>query len=334
VSASIKYQKEEVVTKVSIMQPVDEDLLVNIIEQASPSVVNINTVMLMHDAYMNVTPVQGVGSGIIIDPEGYILTNHHIAGNTQGMAVSMFDGTRLKGNLVGTDPMTDVAVIKVDPGKRRLPNAPIGDSDRVRVGQTAIAIGNPFGFMLRGPTVTVGVISALNRTIQVEAFVYENLIQTDAHINPGNSGGPLLNKDGEVVGMNSASIPFAQGIGFSIPIDKAMYVGKELIEHGKVVRPWLGIFGVGVTKELAEYYNLNSNEGVLVTRIYENSPAGLRGILPGDIVLGVDGKKMNDMSELANYIRKKKVGDEITLRIMRGDKEGEVAISLAETPSG
>jgi S1-C subfamily serine protease len=290
--------------------------------------------MLMHDAYMNVTPVQGVGSGIIIDSKGYILTNHHIAGNAQSMTVSMFDGTKLKGNLVGTDPMTDVAVIKVDPGNHKLPNARIGDSDKIRVGQTAIAIGNPFGFMLRGPTVTVGVISALNRTIQVEAVVYENLIQTDAHINPGNSGGPLLNKEGEVVGMNSASIPFAQGIGFSIPIDKAIHVSKELIEHGKVVRPWLGIFGVGVTKELAEYYNLQSNEGVLVTQVYKESPAGIQGIMPGDIVLSVDGKKMKDMSELADYIRKKKVDEKITLEILRGERRGEVTLTLAETPSG
>jgi S1-C subfamily serine protease len=142
----------------------------------------------------------------------------------------------------------------------------------------------------------------------------------------------LLNKEGEVVGMNSASIPFAQGIGFSIPIDKAIHIGKELIEHGKVVRAWLGIFGVGVTKELAEYYNLNSNEGVLVTRVYTNSPAGLQGIVPGDIVLNVDGKKMGDMSELADYIREKKVGEEITLVVLRGDMKGEVSIKLAETP--
>ncbi len=317
-----------------IIPSVDEDILVNIIEQASPSVVNINTVMLMHDAYMNVAPVQGVGSGILIDPKGYILTNHHIAGNAQSMTVSMLDGTKLKGDLVGTDPMTDVAVIKVDPGKHKLPIAQIGDSNQIRVGQTAIAIGNPFGFMLRGPTVTVGVISALNRTIQVESMVFENLIQTDAPINPGNSGGPLLNKDGEVVGMNSASIPYAQGIGFSIPIDTAMHVGKELIEHGKVVRPWLGIFGVGVTKEMAEYYNLSSNQGILVTRVYKNSPAGIQGIAPGDIVLTVDGKTMKEWSDFADYIRAKKVGEEINLVILRGEEKGEATIQLAETPTG
>ncbi len=178
------------------MLPVDEELLVDIIEKASPSVVNINTVMLMQDAYMNVTPQQGMGSGIVIDPDGYILTNNHIAENAQSLMVSMFDGTRFEGRLVGTDPMTDVAVIKVEAGKRKLPAARLGDSDRIRVGHVAVAIGNPFGFMLRGPTVTVGVISALNRTIQADRGVFENLIQTDAHINPGNSGGPLLNKAG------------------------------------------------------------------------------------------------------------------------------------------
>jgi serine protease Do len=312
---------------------VDEELLVDIIEKASPSVVNINTVMLMQDAYMNVTPQQGMGSGIIIDPKGYILTNNHIAENAQSMMVSMFDGTKLEGKLVGTDPMSDVAVIRVDTGRKKLPAVALGDSDKIKVGHIAVAIGNPFGFMLRGPTVTVGVISALNRTIQAERGVYENLIQTDAHINPGNSGGPLLNKNGEVIGMNSANIPFAQGIGFSIPINLAMRIAKELIEHGKVVRPWLGILGVGVTKDLAEYYNLSATEGVLVTRSFENSPAGQQRITAGDIILSVDGKKISDMSELAGYVRGKKVGDVITLAVRRGSIEGNVKVRLAETPT-
>ncbi len=316
-----------------IILPVDEELLVDIIERASPSVVNINTVMLMQDAYMNVTPQQGMGSGIIIDAKGYILTNNHIAENAQSMMVSMFDGTKLEGKLVGTDPMSDVAVIRVEAGKRKLPVATLGDSDKIKVGQVSVAIGNPFGFMLRGPTVTVGVISALNRTIQAERGVYENLIQTDAHIKPGNSGGPLLNKKGEVIGMNSANIPFAQGIGFSIPINLAMRIAKELIEHGKVVRPWLGILGVGVTKELAEYYNLSATEGVLVTRSFENSPAGQQRITAGDIILSVDGKKIADMSELAGYVRGKKVGDVITLAVRRGSIEGNVKVRLAETPT-
>ena len=311
----------------------DEELLVKIIEKVSPSVVNINTVMLMQDAYMNVTPQQGMGSGIIIDPKGYILTNNHIAENAQSMMVSMFDGTKLEGKLVGTDPMSDVAVISVDAGKKKLPAAKLGNSDAIRVGQISVAIGNPFGFMLRGPTVTVGVISALNRTIQAERGVYESLVQTDAHINPGNSGGPLLNIAGEVIGMNSANIPFAQGIGFSIPINNAMRVATELIEHGKVVRPWLGILGVGVTKELAEYYNLSATEGVLVTRSFENSPAGQQRITAGDIIVSVDGKKVADMSELAGYVRGMKVGDVITLAVKRGNIQGNVKVRLAETPT-
>jgi serine protease Do len=316
-----------------IILPVDEELLVNIIEKASPSVVNINTVMLMQDAYMNVTPQRGMGSGIIIDQKGYILTNNHIAENAQSMLVSLFDGTKLEGKLVGTDPMSDVAVIKVDVSNKKLPAATLGDSDKIRVGHIAVAIGNPFGFMLRGPTVTVGVVSALNRTIQAERGVYESLIQTDAHINPGNSGGPLLNKAGEVIGMNSANIPFAQGIGFSIPTNLAMRIAKELIEHGKVVRPWLGILGVGVNKELAEYYNLSASEGVLITRSFENSPAGRMRITAGDIILSVDGKKIADMSELAGYVRGKKVGDVITLAVKRGSIQGDVKVRLAETPT-
>ncbi len=200
---------------------------------------------------MNAAPVQGMGSGIMVDGSGYILTNNHIVENAEGMVVSMFDGTQLDGVLVGNDPMSDIAVVKVDAGKKKLPVAKLGDSDKIRVGQLAIAIGNPFGFMLRGPTVTVGVISALKRTIQAEKGVYENLFQTDAHINPGNSGGPLINSSGEVIGMNSANIPFAQGIGFSIPINGAMSIAKELIEHGKVIRPWLGILGIGLNKEIA-----------------------------------------------------------------------------------
>ena len=302
-------------------------------EKTSPIVVNINTVMLMQDAYMNVTPQQGMGSGIIIDPKGFIMTNNHIIENAQSIMVSTFDGTRLEGNLVGTDPTSDVAVVKVDVGKKKLPAAKLGDSSKIRVGQLSVAIGNPFGFMLRGPTVTVGVISALNRTIQAEKGVYENLIQTDAHINPGNSGGPLLNIAGEVIGMNSANIPFAQGIGFSIPINSAMYIAREIIEHGKVVRPWLGILGVGINKELADYYNLSASEGVLVTRSFENSPAGQQRITAGDIILSVDDRKINDMSELAGYIRSKNAGDVIRLEVKRGNIQGTVSVRLAETPA-
>jgi serine protease Do len=314
------------------MVPVDEEVLVSIIEKASPWVVNIS-VSMVQDAYMNAAPVQGMGSGIIIDGAGYILTNNHIVENADGMIVSMFDGTKLDGALVGNDPMSDIAVVKVDAGKKNLPVAKLGDSDRVKVGLLAVAIGNPFGFMLRGPTVTIGVISALNRTIQAEKGVYENLFQTDAHINPGNSGGPLLNSSGEVIGMNSANIPFAQGIGFSIPINAAMTIARELIEHGKVIRPWLGILGIGLNKDIASYYNLISDEGVLITRSFEKSPAWGQGITSGDIITKVDDLLVKDMGELAGYVRKKNIGDVITLSIKRGNLQGEVKVRLAEIPT-
>jgi len=312
------------------MIPVDEETLVKIIETASPWVVNINVSLMAQDAYMSAAPQQGMGSGIMIDARGYILTNNHIVENANAMLVSMSDGTQLDGKLVGADPMSDIAVVKVENGKKKLPVAKIGDSDKVKVGHTAIAIGNPFGFMLRGPTVTIGVISALNRTIQAEKGVYENLFQTDAHINPGNSGGPLLNAKGEVIGMNSANIPFAQGIGFSIPLNGAMVIAKELIEHGKVLRPWLGILGIGLNKDIAQYYNLSVDEGVLITRSFQNSPAWAQGITSGDIISSVDGKPVKDMGELAGYVRKKKIGDEITLAVRRGNLQGDVKVKLAE----
>ena len=315
------------------MIPVDEETLVKIIEKASPWVVNINVSLMAQDAYMSAAPQQGMGSGIMIDSRGYILTNNHIVENANAMLVSMFDGTQLDGKLVGADPMSDIAVVKVENGKKKLPVAKIGDSDKVKVGHIAIAIGNPFGFMLRGPTVTVGVISALNRTIQAEKGVYENLFQTDAHINPGNSGGPLLNGQGEVIGMNSANIPFAQGIGFSIPLNSAMIIAKELIEHGKVLRPWLGILGIGLNKDIAQYYNLSVDEGVLITRSFQNSPAWAQGITSGDIITSVDGKPVKDMGELAGYVRKKKIGDEITLAVRRGNLQGDVKVKLAEIPT-
>ncbi len=312
---------------------VDEETLVKIIEEASPWVVNINVSLMAQDAYMSAAPQQGMGSGIMIDSRGYILTNNHIVENANAMLVSMFDGTQLDGKLVGTDPMSDIAVVKVENGKKKLPVAKIGDSDKVKVGHVAIAIGNPFGFMLRGPTVTVGVISALNRTIQAEKGVYENLFQTDAHINPGNSGGPLLNGRGEVIGMNSANIPFAQGIGFSIPLNSAMIVAKELIEHGKVMRPWLGILGIGLNKDIAQYYNLSVDVGVLITRSFQNSPAWAQGITSGDIIMSVDDTPVKDMAELAGYVRKKKIGDEIKLAVRRGNLQGDVKVKLAEIPS-
>jgi S1-C subfamily serine protease len=259
------------------------------------------------------------------------MTNNHIVEGAEQIEVTLFDGRKFDGKVVGTDPTSDIAVVQVKNGS--LPPAKIGDASDIHVGQTAIAIGNPFGFLLRGPTVTVGVISALHRTIQAERGVFENLMQTDAHINPGNSGGPLVNSLGEVIGINSANIPFAQGIGFSIPMTVAKRIADELIKYGKVVRPWLGILGVGVNPQISRYYGLPVDKGILVTRVFPESPAARVGIAPGDMIISADKKELNDMDELSKEVKGKKVGDEIDILVMRGPIKRELDIKLAESPS-
>jgi S1-C subfamily serine protease len=313
------------------MIPVCDGELIETIEKISPSVVNINTLRLVHDYYMNIVPLRGMGSGVIFDTDGHIMTNNHIVEASEKIEVTLFDGRKYDGKLVGTDRLSDIAVVKVE--GENLPPAPLGDSSTLKVGQMAIAIGNPFGFFLQGPTVTVGVISAMHRTIRAEQGVFENLLQTDAHINPGNSGGPLVNVKGEVIGINSANIPFAQGIGFSIPISTAKRIADELIAHGKVIRPWLGILGVGVNEQIAQYYRLPSDRGILVTRVFENSPASQAGIAPGDMIIEADHKDVKDMGELTKELRSKKVGDDMSITIQRGPQTGEVMMKLAESPS-
>jgi serine protease Do len=272
-----------------------------------------------------------MGSGVIFDTDGHIMTNNHIVEASEKIEVMLFDGRKYDGKLVGTDRLSDIAVVKID--GENLPPAPLGDSSTLKVGQMAIAIGNPFGFFLQGPTVTVGVISAMHRTIRAEQGVFENLLQTDAHINPGNSGGPLVNINGEVIGIISANIPFAQGIGFSIPISTAKRIADELIAHGKVIRPWLGILGVGVNAQIAQYYGLPSDSGILVTRVFENSPAFKAGIAPGDMIIEADHKDIKDMGELTKELQSKKVGDDMSVTVQRGPQTGEVTMKLAESPS-
>ena len=310
---------------------ISDEEMISIIEKVGPSVVNVNTVRLVHDAYMNVVPLRGMGSGIIMDTNGHIMTNNHIVEGAEKIEVTLFDGRKFDGTMVGTDPTSDIAVVRVSDGS--LPPARLGDAADIRVGQTAIAIGNPFGFLLRGPTVTVGVISALHRTIQAERGVFENLMQTDAHINPGNSGGPLVNARGEVIGINSANIPFAQGIGFSIPMNLARRIADELIRNGKIVRPWLGILGVGVNQQISQYYGLPVDKGILVTRVFPNSPAEGAGIAPGDMIVSADKKELNEMDELSKEVKGKNVGDEIDIVVIRGPMKRELDIRLAESPS-
>jgi len=309
----------------------NSDVVVRAVEKVAPSVVNISIVRLMRQNLFTVVPLRGMGSGFVISSEGRILTDFHIVENAQQVEVTLSDGRKLRGVVSGKDPSTDIALVEVPAGN--LAPAELGDSDKLKVGQMAIAIGNPFGFLLGGgPTVTAGVVSALSRTINADGRMYEGLVQTDAAINPGNSGGPLIDIDGKVIGINTANIPFAQGIGFAIPINTAKYVVEQLLEKGRVVRPWLGITGLTVTKEVATYYNLPTRSGVVLAGIVRGGPADEAGLEEGDIVVQADGTTIDTMEQLQREIRKKKSGDRLNLTIVRDGRRREASLTLQEYP--
>jgi len=307
----------------------DEDKVVEAIEKCSRCVVNVSTVRLIHDYFYTTVPVKGMGSGAIIDSTGYILTNNHVIEGAKEITVTLANGRALKGVLKGTCYATDVALIKVN--EKNLPTVEFGDSDKLRVGQRVFAVGNPFG-LVGGPTVTSGVVSALNRSVRAEEGVIENLIQTDAAINPGNSGGPLIDIRGQVVGISTAIIPFAQGIGFAIPINSAKRCTNDIIVHGRVVRPWLGITGINITKEVAAYYNLPVESGVIVTEVVHGSPAEDAEIVPGEIIVGVEGTTVRSVDDLLREIHKKSAGRKTKLSVVHDAKKRTVEVTLAETP--
>ena len=234
------------------MIPVNEDLIVNAVQNVSKAIVNIASVRTVRDQLFRVFPVEGVGSGVIIDERCHVLTNNHVAEEDKRLKITLTDGRIFNGRVIGTDEATDLAAIKLD-STETLPFAALGNSDDLKIGQIVIAIGNPFG-LTGGPTVTAGIVSSLNRKIQFDKGILE-LIQTDAAINPGNSGGPLLNTNGEVIAINTAKMPYAHGIGFAVPINIVRSVVNELIENGRVInRPWIGISYVKITRQLAQYY--------------------------------------------------------------------------------
>jgi S1-C subfamily serine protease len=310
-----------------------EDKIVEAVSKVSRSVVNISTVQLVRDHFFNLYPVSGTGSGVAVDNSGHIVTNHHVVAGSREVVVTTYAGSRYEGWVVGVDPATDIAVVKAK--AEDIQPAGLGDSDALKVGQLAIAIGNPFGFLLRGgPTVTIGVVSALNRYIRLEdGRVYENLIQTDAAINPGNSGGPLTDTSGRVIGINTAMISQAQGIGFAVPVNTVKTILEDLIRFGRVVRPWLGIVGMDVTKEVSRYYGLGVDEGVLVVRVVPEGPAAEADIEEGDVIVSVDGVRIRNTRELQAAIKRKAVGSQIDTLIRRGGFEGVTKVILAEAPT-
>jgi len=274
-----------------------------------------------------VIPQKGAGSGFIIDAKGLILTNNHVTQGADEIKVTLRDGRKFTGKVMGSDPDIDVAIVRIDAKGLSLPILPLGDSSKIRPGEWVIAIGNPYGF---ANTVTAGIISATGRAL--EDLGKKNLIQIDAPINPGNSGGPLLNLNGEVIGINVAIVAGAQGIGFAIPINAAKEITKDLIEKGKVVRPWLGIYMREVDEKIASYLDLPLAEGVIITDIVKDSPAEKMGLKQYDIIREANGVKVSKSSEIMDMVQKMKPGDTISMKIYREGKMETFKGKLEQKP--
>ena len=304
---------------------------VDIVGQLTPSVVQIQTEsepVIFTSGQSN--PDIGIATGIIVSEEGYVLTNNHVVSDAEAILVTLHDDQSYRGRLVGGNYNPDVAVLKIDAAG--LQPAKTGNSDDLRVGEEVIAIGHALA-LSGGPTVSRGVISALGRSIDAglqDTFV--DLIQTDASINPGNSGGPLVNRFGEVVGVNTAAIQGGQGIGFAINIDDALAVSRQLIEKGYVERGFLGISPVNLTPAIAAQIGVPVNEGVLVARVVEDSGAAAAGLRGEDVIVALGGRSIRNTGELSKFLLENLPGEQISVRIYRGDSELETEAILGERP--
>jgi putative serine protease PepD len=327
----------------------DESINVRVYRQASPAVANILTKATEYDFWMDAVPVEGAGSGFIIDPRGYILTNFHVVQEAQSIEVVLGDQSRYPAKFIGADQRNDVALIKIEPKGKQLMALTLGDSGSLQVGQKVLAIGNPFGFQ---STLTTGVVSALGRTVQTSQTTYiDEAIQTDAAINRGNSGGPLINTHGEVIGINSAIYTpsgTTAGIGFAIPINTAKSIAHDLITDGRVHRAFLGVSTLPLEGGLAEALDLPVQEGVLVETVSKGSPAakaGLRGgdrvvqagmqriYIGGDVIVAIDGQKISNRLDMNVLLNHKRPGDTITVTVYRGGKKIDLSVTLGDNSS-
>ncbi|RLC81807.1 MAG: hypothetical protein DRI61_03380 [Chloroflexi bacterium] len=357
---------KRIVVAGKVLDAEEEQLLVSIYERVNPSVVNIRVtkkVKLGEEfRFPNIVPElpfatppeeffqEGVGSGFVWDEEGHIVTNYHVVEGADEVEVTFYNGDSTLASVVGTDPDSDVAVIKVDELPQGVHPVDLGDSDQVKVGQRAIAIGNPFG--LQG-TMTVGIISGLGRVLRpgTTQFSIPEVIQTDAAINPGNSGGPLLDSQGRVIGINTAiksPVRASAGVGFAVPINLVKKVVPSLIERGYYEYPWLGIRGMSVTRAIAEEFDLPVKRGALVIEVIRDSPAdkaGLQGAkkevkfrgeplgIGGDIIIAIDGQEVRKFEDLLVYlVRNTTVGQEVTLTVIRDGEEKEIKVKLGKRP--
>lgn len=331
-----------------------ENAFTHIVEKTGPAVVNIDVQSTvtkrigpalpddpffreffgdLFKEYTRQIPMRGTGSGFVVSSDGQILTNNHVVADADKITVTFSDGRSLDATVVGRDPTFDLAVLKVE-GKD-LPTLPLGDSDSAKVGSWVIAIGNPLGLGVE-PTVTVGVLSAKNRSIHARDFNFDGFLQTDAAINPGNSGGPLLDINGKVVGINTAIAPMAQGIGFAIPVNMAKQVMNDIVTHGQVRRGMMGVYLQPLTKEIVDGLGLKDNKGSLVADVKEDSPAKKAGIQPGDVILSVDGKAVENPVELGKMVRSRMAGDSIKIEAIRKGviKSFRVALDPVDEETG
>lgn len=310
-----------------------EEPVVRAVEKVGPATVKIETtreVVVDQFFFHQFQTRQGIGSGVIYRDDGYILTNNHVVADAENITVQLADGRSFTGNVVGRDPLTDLAVVKVD--ATGLPVARLANSHELRVGQMVIAIGNPLG---QDNTVTTGVVSAMNRDLLVDPRqnrYLEGMIQTDAAINPGNSGGPLINQNGEVIGVTTAIIEQAQGIGFAIPSSTAKAIGDQIISHGKPLR--LGVLGGSLTPALAKSIREQTNvqlaveRGAFLTRVLPNTPAAVAGLAQGDVVTAIDGQEIAGIRELQDAVQKAGFGGKLTLAFYRGEQKNQTEIQL------
>ena len=322
------------------------------VKAAAPAVVNINTekVVTVRSHPFFSDPVfkqlfgnvlidgskgrkrveNSLGSGVIINPDGYVLTNNHVIQGADAIQVSLKDGRSSSAKVIGTDPETDIALLKID--LDQLPVITIGDSEQLEIGDVVLAIGNPFGV---GQTVTMGIVSATGRS-QLGINTFENFIQTDAAINPGNSGGALVDAYGRLIGINTAIFSRSggsQGVGFAIPSNMAKDIMEQLIKHGHAVRGWLGFEGHAITPKLAESLQLETTEGIIITAIVRNSPAHESGLEPGDIIIGIDGGKVKNGHDALTVITGKQPGEKVDLLIKRDGRQYSVTATTIARPA-
>jgi len=324
----------------------DEAINVRIYRQVSPAVANILTKATEYDFFMDPVPVEGAGSGFVIDPRGYILTNFHVVEGAQSIEVVLGDQSRYPAKFIGADQRNDVALVKIDPKGKSLAALPLGDSAAIQVGQKVLAIGNPFGFQ---STLTTGVVSALGRTVQTSQSTFiDEAIQTDAAINRGNSGGPLINSHGQVIGINSAIYTptgTTAGIGFAIPINTAKSIANDLITDGRVHRAFLGVETLPVGGWLSEALDLPVKEGLLVQRATNGGPAAAAGIhggdrvaqagmrriaIGGDVITAIDSQKVASQLDVNLVLNHKRPGDTVNVTLYRGGKKMDIPVKLGE----